>query len=54
MKKELIIELFQKFEDACYQFNNLECWSARELQDILGYSKWDNFKNGRRPEVGGK
>ncbi len=45
MKKELIIELFQKFENACYLFNNLECWSARELQEILGYSKWDNFKN---------
>lgn len=39
MKKELIIELFQKFENACYQSNNLEYWSARELQEILGYSK---------------
>jgi len=45
MKKELIEELFQKFEEACYLYNNLECWSARELQEILGYSKWDNFKN---------
>ena len=45
MKKELIIELFEKFENACYLFNNLECWSARELQTILGYTKWDNFKN---------
>lgn len=45
MKKKLIIELFKKFEGACYLFNNLECWSARELQEILGYSKWDNFKN---------
>jgi DNA-damage-inducible protein D len=45
MKKELIVELFQKFEDACYIFKNIECWSARELQEILGYSKWDNFKN---------
>jgi len=45
MKKELIIELFEKFESACYLFNNLECWSARELQEILGYTKWDNFKN---------
>jgi DNA-damage-inducible protein D len=44
MKKERIVELFQKFENVCYQFNNLECWSARELQEILGYSKWDNFK----------
>jgi len=45
MKKERIIELFEKFEEACYLFNNLECWSARELQEILGYTKWDNFKN---------
>lgn len=45
MKKELIDELFHKFEEACYLYNNLECWSARELQEILGYSKWDNFKN---------
>jgi hypothetical protein len=35
MKKELIIELFEKFEGACYLANNLECWSARELQEIL-------------------
>ncbi len=45
MKKEMIEELFEKFESACYLFKNLECWSARELQEILGYSKWDNFKN---------
>lgn len=43
MKKELIIELFEKFESACYLFNNLECWSARELQEILGYAEWRNF-----------
>ncbi len=43
MKKELILELFKKFEQACYIHNNVECWSARELQDILGYTKWDNF-----------
>jgi DNA-damage-inducible protein D len=43
MKKELIIELFDRFENACYLYADLECWSARELQDILGYTKWDNF-----------
>ena len=43
MKKELIYELFEKFEQACYIYNNVECWSARELQTILGYTKWDNF-----------
>jgi len=45
MKKELIIELFQKFEEACYLYEGTECWSARELQLILGYAKWDNFLN---------
>lgn len=43
MKKEIIVELFEKFEQACYIHNNVECWSARELQEILGYSKWVNF-----------
>lgn len=23
----------------------VECWSARDLQVLLGYSKWDNFTN---------
>lgn len=45
MKSEQINELLQKFENACYLYNDIECWSARELQDILGYAKWDNFKN---------
>ncbi len=45
MKKELINELFGRFEQACYTYNEIECWSARELQEILGYSKWVNFLN---------
>ncbi|MCC6725511.1 MAG: DNA damage-inducible protein D [Saprospiraceae bacterium] len=45
MKRELIDELFQKFESACYAYESVECWSARDLQEILGYGKWDNFKN---------
>ena len=24
--------------------NGIECWSARELQKLLGYSKWENFE----------
>lgn len=43
MKKELISELLERFEHACYSYQNVECWSARELQNILGYSKWVNF-----------
>ncbi|WP_018630454.1 DNA damage-inducible protein D [Niabella aurantiaca] len=45
MKKELITELLQKFEAACYEVKGVECWSARELQPILGYSRWENFLN---------
>jgi DNA-damage-inducible protein D len=45
MKKELIRELFEKFEQARYVYKDIECWSARELQDILGYTKWSNFQN---------
>jgi DNA-damage-inducible protein D len=45
MKKELIAELFLKFEDLCYIFHDLECWSARELQEIFGYVDWRNFLN---------
>ncbi len=43
MKKELIVELFGKFEEACYIHKQIECWSARELQEILGYTEWRNF-----------
>jgi DNA-damage-inducible protein D len=43
MKKELISELFEKFEDACYDLDGLECWSGRELMDIFNYSEWRAF-----------
>ena len=25
--------------------DQIECWSARDLQKLLGYSKWENFLN---------
>ena len=43
MKKEQIQLLFEQFENAVYEFKGIECWSARELQEILGYSEWRNF-----------
>lgn len=43
MKKELIDALFKQFEQACYEHKGIECWSARELQQILGYLRWENF-----------
>ncbi|QQS29728.1 MAG: DNA damage-inducible protein D [Sphingobacteriales bacterium] len=44
MKKELIQQLFERFEQACYLFQGIECWSARELQVIFGYTEWRNFQ----------
>ena len=43
MKQEQIKELFEQFEAMVRNLNGIECWSARELQEIFGYSKWDNF-----------
>ena len=45
MKQELIKELFKKFEEASAQINEIECWSARSLSDLLGYAEWRNFLN---------
>jgi DNA-damage-inducible protein D len=45
MKKERIQELLLRFENACYDYNGIECWSARELQEVFGYSQWRNFLN---------
>ncbi len=45
MKTELVSELLERFEKACYDVDGIECWSARELQEILGYSEWRNFQN---------
>lgn len=45
MKIDEIRELFNKFESVVSYIENIECWSARELQKLLGYSKWENFEN---------
>jgi DNA-damage-inducible protein D len=43
MKKELIAELFEKYEQARTSIEGIECWSARDLQEVFGYSEWRNF-----------
>lgn len=45
MKKEIIDQLYSAFEQAALEIDGVECWSARELQVLLGYSKWENFAN---------
>ena len=43
MKKEIIQQLYSAFEQATLEIDGVECWSARELQKLLGYSLWQNF-----------
>lgn len=44
MKTEEIAELFHQFEAVAFEIEGIECWSARDLQKLLGYSKWVNFE----------
>lgn len=44
MKTEEIKQLFSQFEAAVAEIEGVECWSARDLQALLGYSKWENFE----------
>ena len=44
MKSEEIRSLFAQFEAAASELEGVECWSARELQVLLGYTKWENFE----------
>ena len=45
MKESEITELFNRFETVVSEYEGIECWSARELQELLGYSQWRNFSN---------
>ena len=44
MKSDEIRSLFSQFEAAASELEGVECWSAREMQNLLGYSKWENFE----------
>jgi len=44
MKTEEIKSLFTQFENASVEIEGIECWSARELQKLLGYALWQNFE----------
>ena len=43
LKSEEIKSLFARFENASLEIEGIECWSARELQSLLGYTQWRNF-----------
>lgn len=46
MKTQVIHSLTDSFESFSHQSEEgIEFWLARDLQHLLGYSKWDNFQN---------
>ena len=45
MKQEEIRQLFQELEQVACVSGEVECWSARELCELMGYTKWRNFVN---------
>lgn len=46
MKTQIIHKLTTNFESSSHKTDDgVEFWLARDLQNLLGYDKWDNFKN---------
>lgn len=46
MEKEIIARLHKNFEEYAHrQDNDVEFWYARELQQLLGYARWENFES---------
>ena len=43
MKRETITKYQKTFEQYVHIEDDTEYWLARELQDLLGYKKWENF-----------
>lgn len=45
MKKEIIVKLHASFEELVQQDSEtgMEYWLARDLQELLGYARWENF-----------
>ena len=45
MEKKLITNYKIKFDEIRHEENGIEFWYARELMQLLDYSKWQNFEN---------
>jgi len=43
MKIEIMKSLTSEFEQHARNIDDVECWLARDLLHLLGYSKWSNF-----------
>ncbi|MFH1126998.1 MAG: DNA damage-inducible protein D [archaeon] len=44
MKKEIVERLFRDFEESANEQDGVEYWFARDLQKLLDYTKWSNFR----------
>ena len=46
MKKEIIVRLHSQFDDIAKTWpeTGTEFWLARDLQGVLGYARWENFR----------
>ncbi len=44
MDIKIITKLQKTFEDYAQEAEGVEFWYARDLQILLGYTKWENFK----------
>ena len=51
MKPHLIEQYRTSFEQYSKRYQGIECWSARDLQLLLGYEKWSNFEGVIRKAV---
>ena len=44
MKSDIIIQLHKNFEDYAHQIDGEDFWFARDLQGLLGYATWENYR----------
>ena len=43
METSILYNLFASFESIVKTVDGVECWSARELYPLLGYTQWRGF-----------
>ncbi len=45
MEKMKIARMYKTFNENMFKKDNVEFWFARDIQELLGYSEWRNFRN---------
>ncbi len=44
MKQELIAKLHSSFEDVAQKSDDVTYWTARDIQELLEYARWEDFE----------